>query len=568
MRAEGDPDRVRDVMLETIADLEANPITEDEVDRIRNQYMASIEQLMNNSQAVALQLSDWESMGDWRMLFYDRDRLRAVTAEQAQAAALHYFKESNRTVGIFRPDPAPERTTIPAPPDLDSLLTDYSGDEGRSLGEAFDPSPANIESRTVRRTLPGGIELAMLSKETRGDQVNATIRLHVGNVDNLNGKDRTASFTGSMLMRGTRSRSRQDIEDEIARLQSSLNVGGGAGTFSATMRSTRENLPAVMALAFEILREPAFPENEFRTLKENALASIEASRSEPDSIVSRELSRFYRQQYQRGDPRYQPTLEESIEDIEAVELADLREFHEQFVGASVAHVSVVGDFDPAQFESAVVEALAGWESGMPYAQIVTNYPEPALTPINESFITPDKENAIFIAFQPVRMNDEHDDYPAMVLGTYILGDGVGSRLFARIRGEEGLSYGVSAGFSAPTLGDGAQFTAQAIAAPENVAQVEASFLDELGIILRDGYSDDEVAAAQRSWTQNRQVSRAQDGTVTSMLVTDLHYDRTMEWDAELEAKVQALTAADIRAAMNRHLGLDGLTIMKGGDFAQ
>jgi zinc protease len=568
MRAEGDVDRVRDVMIETIADLEANPITEEEVDRIRNQALSGLEQLMNNSQAVALQLSNWAAIGDWRMLFFDRDRVRAVTAEQAQAAALHYFKPSNRTVGLFRPDPAPDRATIPERPNLDALLTNYTGDEGRSLGEAFDPSPANIESRTVRSVLPGGIELSVLTKETRGDQVNATIRLHIGSLESLDGKAEIASLTGSMLMRGTRSRTRQEIQDEIARLQSSLSVGGGAGTFTASMRSTRENLPQVLALAFEILKEPAFPENEFRTLKDNALASIESQRSEPNAIVSQELSRYYRQQYAPGDPRYTPTFDESIARLEAIELAQLRAFHDEYVGASTTHIAVVGDFEPAAFEAAIVDALSGWESGHAYEQIVTPFPEPLPAPVNRSFDTPDKENAVFVAMQPIRMNDQHEDYPAMVLGTYILGDGPGSRLFARIRGEEGLSYGVSAGFSAPTLGDGGQFAAQAIAAPQNITQVEASFLDELRTILTDGYSDEEVAAAKNSWAQNRQVSRAQDGSLSSMLVSDLHYDRTMQWDADLEAKVLALTPAEIRAAMNRHIDLHALTIMKGGDFGQ
>jgi zinc protease len=566
MRAEGDVDQVHDVMLETIADLETDPITEDEVERIRNQALSSLEQLMNNSQAVALQLSNWAAIGDWRMLFLDRDRVREVTAEQAQAAALHYFKPSNRTIGIFRPDPEPDRATIPERPNLMTLLDGYTGDEGRALGEAFDPSPANIESRTVRRVLPGGIELAMVTKETRGDQVNATIRLHFGNVENLNGKDRIASMAASMLMRGTTSHTRQEIQDELARLQSTLGVGGGAGTITASMRSTRENLPAVLDLAFEVLKEPSFPEEEFRTLKEAAIAAIESQRSEPDAIVSNALSRHLNQNYEPGDPRYAPTFDESIAEIESVDIDDLREFHETFVGASNAHVAAVGDFDAEQFASAISEALSGWESGQAYEQITSPYPEPAPPPVNESFNTPDKENAVFIAVQPIRMNVDDEDYAAMELGAYILGNGPGSRLFSRIRGEEGLSYGVAAGFSAPSSSDGAQFTGQAISAPQNVEQVEASFFDEVATILRDGYSEEEVEAAKRSWTQNRQVARSRDGSLVSMLAGHLHYDRTMQWEADLEARVLALTAADIREAMNRHIDLDAMTVMKGGDF--
>jgi zinc protease len=566
MQSEDDLEQVRQVMVDVIGDLAQNPITEAEVERIRNQGLSSLEQLMNDSQAIALQLSNWAAIGDWRMLFYDRDRVRAVTAEQAQTAALHYFKPSNRTIGVFRPDPNPDRATIPERPDLMSLLEGYAGDEGRSLGEAFDPSPANIEERTVREVLPGGIELAVLAKETRGDQVNATVRVHFGDLNSMTGVSRIASLAGSMLMRGTNSHSRQEIEDELARLQSVLSVGGGAGAFSATMRSTRENLPAVLDLAFEILMEPSFPENEFETLRKNAIASIEAQRTEPDAIVSIALSRHLGQNYEPGDPRYTPTFEESIAELESIDVDDLRAFHRQYVGAAEAHVAVVGDFDPEAFTATITEALADWDTDYPYEQIITPYPDPLPAAVNESFDTPDKENAYFVAVQPIRMNDEHADYPAMVLGTYILGSGAGSRLFSRIRGEEGLSYSVGAGFSAPTLGDGAQFSAQAIAAPQNIAQVEASFIDEVETILRDGYSDEEVAAAKNSWVQSRQVSRSQDGTLVAALVSQLHYDRTMARDTELEEQVLALTADDIREAMNRHIDLDALTVMKGGDF--
>jgi hypothetical protein len=41
----------------------------------------------------------------------------------------------------------------------------------------------------------------------------------------------------------------------------------------------------------------------------------------------------------------------------------------------------------------------------------------------------------------------------------------------------------------------------------------------------------------------------------------------MAWDAQLEAKVQALTAAQIRDAMRRHLDLDAMAFMRGGAFA-
>jgi zinc protease len=156
----------------------------------------------------------------------------------------------------------------------------------------------------------------------------------------------------------------------------------------------------------------------------------------------------------------------------------------------------------------------------------------------------------------------------MVLGNYILGAGASSRLFSRIRGREGLSYGVGSQFSAPATSNGARFAVNAIAAPQNAAKVEASFRDELMSVLTKGYEDQEVATAKQAWSQARQVARSQDGALTGMLLGGTHNGRTMAWDAELEMKVLALTPADIRAAMQRHLSADKMAFIKAGDFSK
>ena len=167
---------------------------------------------------------------------------------------------------------------------------------------------------------------------------------------------------------------------------------------------------------------------------------------------------------------------------------------------------------------------------------------------------------------PIEMTDSHADYPALVLGNYILGGGPASRLFGRIRGAEGLSYGVGSGFSASPRSTAANFTVNAISAPQNSERVEASFRDELAKVLRDGYTDEEIAAAKQSWMQARQVARTQDGGVANTLGLWTHVGRTMTWDADFEARVQALTKEQVRDAMNRHLDVNKMTFMRGGDF--
>jgi zinc protease len=558
-------DAARAAMVATIDGLAETPLTDEEIERIQNQALSSFEQQMNNSQSIAIQLSNWASIGDWRLMFLDRDRVRAVTAADAQRAALEYLKSSNRTIGLFIPG-EPDRTEIPPRPDVTAMLQGYKGDEARAEGEAFDPTPANIDSRTARAELPGGVKLVMLPKETRGDAVNALIRLNYGDESSLKGAGRLASLTTQMLMRGTRDQSRQDIEDELARLQSRLTVGGGPGLAAANIQSTRANLAATLELAIEVLREPAFPDAELATLKEVMVTSLESSRSEPQAIVSRAYARHWARNYEPDDPRYVATVDEELAFIDGVTAEKLRDFHASLFGASHAEVVVIGDFDPNEIRALLAERLDGWRSPKPFSDVLNLYANLAKDPTTEEFNTPDKENAFFMAGMPLEMRDSHPDYPALVLGNYILGQGPASRLFGRIRGREGLSYGVGSSFNASPRSDGAQFTVNAIAAPQNAARVEASFRDELATVLRDGYTEEELAQAKQSWAQARQVARAQDGGLAGTLGLWTHVGRTMAWDAELEARVQALTVVDVRDAMRRHLEVERMTFMKGGDF--
>src|SRR6185312_14951070 len=146
-----------------------------------------------------------------------------------------------------------------------AALKDYKGDAAITAGEAFDPSPTNIESR-LTRSEASGIKLALLPKKTRGGKVVAQMILRYGDEKSLMNRATAAELAGSMLMRGTAKHTRQQIQDEIDRLKARLAVFGGGTQATVTIETTRENLPAVMRLAAEILREPSFPESEFALL--------------------------------------------------------------------------------------------------------------------------------------------------------------------------------------------------------------------------------------------------------------------------------------------------------------
>ena len=135
--------------------------------------------------------------------------------------------------------------------------------------------------------------------------------------------------------------------------------------------------------------------------------------------------------------------------------------------------------------------------------------------MNRVFETPDKTNAFFLAGTRITITDENPDYPALMFANFLLGQGINSRLFARIRGKEGLSYGISSALALSPADESAMFVTNAISAPENAAKVEASFKDEIATLLKNGFSDAEIAAGKVSWQQNQQLNREQNAALAS-----------------------------------------------------
>jgi zinc protease len=87
-----------------------------------------------------------------------------------------YLKPANRVLGVFVPTASPTRATIPPTPDLPRRSPTSRARETVQAGECFDPTPANIEARLIRRTLANGIKVALLPKKTRGGTVIAQLR--------------------------------------------------------------------------------------------------------------------------------------------------------------------------------------------------------------------------------------------------------------------------------------------------------------------------------------------------------------------------------------------------------
>src|SRR5207244_5642287 len=142
----------------------SQPFQATEVERAKVRRKRQEENRLGASTGMAQALSSAAALGDWRLLFVQRDRLAAVTVDDVNRVARAYFQKHNRTVGIYIPVEQPQRLLIAAAPPLEALVKDYKGGSVTTAGEAFDPSPENLDARTQVVDL-GGMKVGLLSKK-------------------------------------------------------------------------------------------------------------------------------------------------------------------------------------------------------------------------------------------------------------------------------------------------------------------------------------------------------------------------------------------------------------------
>lgn len=553
-------------LLALVEEATAMPFTAAEVDDAKQRLLAGYARAMRDPNAVSVALSEAIAQGDWRLLLLGRDRLEAVTPDDVTRVARSYLRRDNRTTGHFVPSDGVARVSIPEAPGAEAVLEGFTGRAALEAGETFDPSYANIDARTRTSVLSNGARLAVLDKTTRGGSVQLRMTLRLGDAQTLQDRAAAGQMAASMLMRGSAGLDRAAISRRLTALRSTLSVGGTATTVTIGATTDREHVEALIDLIADVLRRPAFDADEFAQLRSQQLTGIRGSMSDPGAVANEALARHFNA-FPPGHPYYAGSLAERLAQIEHMPLDALRSFHRDFYGMGPGStIAVVGDVDATAVQAQLERRFGDWTQPTPFTRIDVPYvPRDA---VRMRLQTHDRPNATLVAQQALRMDQDHHDYPALLVGNYILGgSGMSSRLGNRIRQREGLSYGVGSYFSASVFDEAGSFGVQAIAAPENMDRVETAMREELQRVRREGITRDELDAALDGMLRARRTSRANDPELVGALDRNLYLGRDMRYSAAFEDRLRAVTPEAVRAAMERHLQPEALSVFLGGDFS-
>jgi len=557
----GTPDQalaVRDALRQLLDSLTPEDFQQDDLVRVRTQWLTGWEKANTNPAALASRLSEASALGDWRLHFLLRDRIAAVTLDDVRQHTLAYLVPDNRSTGLYLPTAQPQRAPALAHTPITAQLDGYTYAHNQAEVPAFDSSPANIEALTQRRILQltqvdgntGTLKLALLPKPTRGQLVSASLLMQFGDEHLLKGTQTAARAVASLLERGTQRLSRQQIEDQYTALQAQVTVSASAGQVQVNLSTKAEHLPALLALVLEILYEPAFPSEELEKYKRQITTSLLDARANPTSVAARALAR-HNNPWDADDVRYTPSFDEELARFAALTPEHLHAFHQRFYGAGSLIFSAVGQFDEDAVTQTLLDGIRHWRSAPAWTPIPRPYRD--VPPQHFVLDTPDKANAFYLARQPVALQDTDPDYPALMIANYLLGGSETSMMWQRVREQEGLSYTVRSDLAASSREPSGSWTLYAIHAPDTSARLQAVFADILQTALEQGFSDEAVRQSVQGLLSYRKLNRSRDAVLAQSWVNYLALERTFAWSADMDAALEKLDGEAVTRALRQYL---------------
>jgi zinc protease len=520
----------RDAMLAEIERVRTEPVSTAELGKAVKQFAAATLAVRKTMQGQAQDLGgNWMAAGDLNFSQRYLAAIRRLSTADLQRVAREYLTAENRTLYALLPTGTAPRPHVSV--------------------QVFTQNP-------IRKIeLPNGL-LLLIKEDHRLPFAEFRAVFHGGVLAESVDNNGITQLTGKLLLKGTTTRSAEQIATEIESVGGSLDTYGGNNSFGVNAEVLSGDLSTAFRLLSDVLLHPAFPVEAFERERAVQLAAI---KDQKDQVLSSAFRLMRRTLF--GDLGYGLDAIGNETSVQKLNAVDLREFHRRFATPNNCVLAIYGDVQTGEIEAAVEAAFGCWKPG---AALPPAAADPACRPPGASDVRQIKratetreksQGVIALGFGGTGLRDP--DRHALDLLHEICSD-LGSRLFVRIREKLGLAYYVGAqNFSGLVPG---YFAFYAGTAPATVNQVEAELFREVESLRTEGVTNEELKRGQAKIIGQRKIAR-QDlgGLALSTALDELYGLGYANYDGE-DAKYEAVTRDQILDAARKYLNPAAATV--------
>ncbi|WP_305983568.1 M16 family metallopeptidase [Roseivirga thermotolerans] len=357
---------------------------------------------------------------------------------------------------------------------------------------------------------------------------------------------------GQVMEAGTKSKSKEELNEEIDFMGASFNVG--ATSMSAfSLSKYKED---ILKIFTDVLYNPAFPEDEFERAIEQTLTSLKQAQDSPDAIASNIEGVV---NYGKDHPFGELTTEETVNNIE---LQDLKNHYARYFKPNIAYLIVVGDIKKSEAQKLVKKYFENWKQGKVEKEAFEQ-PKP-VTQTSIAFVDrPSSVQSVINISYPIDNKPGSEDAVKLSLLNQILGGGgLSTRLNMNLREDKGYTYGAYSSIGSSRYS--ATFNASASVRNEVTDSALNQFIYELNKIASELVTDEELELAKNSAKGSFARSLESRGTVANFALSAELNNLPDDYYATYLKRVDAVTKEDILEVAKRYIRPDKANIIVVG----
>jgi zinc protease len=435
--------------------------------------------------------------------------------------------------------------------------------ESGSLAAAVQTPPPPAAPREtkvpqpVEKTLGNGLRVIVVPKPGL-PLVAARLMLKTGAAADPNNRDGLAQMTANVLTKGTKTRTAEEIARGVEALGATLSANAGWDSTSINISVMSANLAKTMEYVADVARNATFRKSELDRERARALDSLQVTLEQPDAVAAMVASRLV-----FGAAPYGHNLEGLPSTLAKLTRDDLAKFHRAYYCPGNAVLVFAGDLS-AEDAFALAERLFGtWTRGAAGSQPAGGLRARRSTGPRVVVIDmPDAGNsAVVIAGPGIRRADP--DYSKAIVANMVLGGGYSSRLNQEVRIKRGLSYGADSSFE--PRADVGPFFASAQTKHASAAELAQLVRGELDRLATTDVPEAELLPRKAAVIGGFAFSLETTSGIVNRVATLALYDQPLSDINQYVPRMQAVTAADVRAFAASHLALKDFSVVIAGN---
>jgi zinc protease len=512
----------RDAILAEIEKIKSLSVSAGELQKAVKQFISATLSSRKTMEGQAQNLGgNWLAANDLNFSERYLAAVKQVTIADVQRVTRHYLTPENRT--------------------LYALLPEGAAPKARAAAES------NPDHPIQKIELAHGLKL-LVKEDHRLPFVEFRAMFQGGVLAETAANNGTTMLLAKMLLKGTTTRTAEQIALEIETVGGHMDTYSGNNSFGVNTEVLSGDFATGLKLLADVVLNPVFPAGELEREKEIQAAGI---RSRKDDLLKSASLAMRRALF--GDGGYGLDSLGTGESVAAVSVAGLKSFQQRLAVPNNCVLAVFGDVKTAEVKAAVEKAFGNWKAGEGVKHSTFNI---QLSTSNRVTETREKKQAVVVIGFPGTTITNDDRY-ALDLVQECCSD-LGSRLFLRIREQLGLAYYVGAqNFAGIAPGYFGFYTGTE---PGKVAQVETELLKEAELLRTEGLTAEELKRAKAKIIGQRKIARADLGSLASTTALDELYGLGYQRSELDDAKYEAVTLEETRAAAQKYLRPEALVV--------